>query len=240
MKITVRIKRFDPEKDKEPYLQDFTLEAEPSERVLDVLLDIKERLDGTLTFRKSCAHGVCGSDAMMINGKERLACKTLVRDVTTADSTTVTVEPLRGMTVQRDLMVDQTGFFKAFRSVKPYLISDRKPEAKEFRQSPEERARFDDPTACILCSSCYSACPVVREKNPNFVGPAATIQAARFVMDSRDDGLAPRAEVLDSPDGVWACDNHFDCTRVCPRGIKVTKNINALKRIVKTHKESAH
>lgn len=240
MNITLRIKRFDPEKDKDPYFQEFTVEAQPGDRVLDALIEVKRRHDGTLTFRKSCAHGVCGSDAMVINGKERLACKTLVKDVTSADSTLITVEPLRGMPVQRDLMVDQSGFLAAYRSVKPYLMTARTPAEKEYRQSPDERARFDDPTNCILCASCQSACPVAREKNPDFIGPAATVQAARFVFDSRDDGVAPRLDVLDQPNGVWACENHFDCTKVCPRGIKVTKHINTLKRTVTAHKESTH
>lgn len=240
MKVTLQIQRFDPEKDQKPYPQSFEVEVQPSDRVLDALIEVKRRHDGTLAFRKSCAHGVCGSDAMLINGVERLACKTLIKDVTSADNTTISIEPLRGMPVQRDLMVDQTKFFDAYRGVKPYLITERKPEGKEYRQSPEERARFDDSTNCILCSSCYSACPIAREKNPDFVGPAASVQAARFVLDSRDDGIANRLDVLDTPNGVWACENHFDCTKVCPRGIKVTKNINTLKRTIKAHKESSH
>jgi succinate dehydrogenase / fumarate reductase iron-sulfur subunit len=240
MNVTLRIERFDPEKDQQPYVQAFEVEVQPTDRVLDALMEVKRRHDGTLAFRKSCAHGVCGSDAMLINGVERLACKTLIQDVTAGGSTTIDVAPLRSMPVQRDLMVDQSGFFDAYRRVKPFLMTDRKPDEKEYRQSPEERARFDDATNCILCASCYSACPVVREKNPDFVGPAASVQAARFVLDSRDDGVANRMDVLDAPNGVWACENHFDCTKVCPRGIKVTKNINALKRTIKAHKEPGH
>lgn len=240
MKITLKITRFNPETDKAPRVQSFDVEAEPSDRVLDALVYVKRHIDGTLAFRTSCAHGVCGSDAMIINGVERLACKTLVQDVTDSQNTTITVAPLRSMRVQRDLMVDQSRFFEAYRAVKPYLISAQPPPEKEYIQSPEQRGEFDDPTKCILCSSCYSACPVVAGKNPDFVGPAAVIQATRFVLDSRDKGVEPRMDALDNPNGVWACENHFDCTKVCPRGIKVTKNINRVKREIKKRKEAGH
>ena len=237
MKITLRIQRFDPARDAEPYFQDYELEAEPDDRLLDAIMHVKTRLDATLGLRKSCAHGICGSDAMLINGSERLACKTLVRDVS-GESPVITVQPLRGLPVQKDLMVDQDRFFSAFRSVKPYLINDAPAGGRERIQSPEERARFDDPTNCILCAACYSSCPVVRETNPKFIGPAAVVNAARFVFDSRDRGLKERLPVLDDPNGVWPCENHFNCTRVCPRGIKVTKNINAMKKTIKDMKGS--
>jgi succinate dehydrogenase / fumarate reductase iron-sulfur subunit len=230
VKITLRVQRFNPETDEEPYFQEYALDVEPTDRVLDALVHIKEKVDGTLSFRKSCAHGVCGSDAMIINDQERLACKTLVQDVAEGDGAVVTVEPLKHMPLLRDLMVGQDEFFGRWRSVKPYLINDEPAADGERVQSPEERAAYDDPTKCILCASCYSACPILDEENPRFVGPAAIAQAARFVFDSRDQGLEERLDVLDHPDGVWACQNHFQCTRVCPRGIKVTKNINLTKR----------
>jgi succinate dehydrogenase / fumarate reductase iron-sulfur subunit len=235
VKITLRIQRYNPETDADPYWQDYTVEAEPTDRVLDALIYVKSHVDGTLAFRKSCAHGVCGSDAMIINGQERLACKTLVQDVADSASghgrqVTVTVEPLKHLPLLRDLMVDQDEFFARWRSVKPYQIVEQAAEGKERLQSPEERAAYDDPTQCILCASCYSACPVLDDENSRFVGPAAVAQAARFAFDSRDQGFEDRIEVLDHPDGVWACENHFQCTRVCPRGIKVTKNINLVKR----------
>jgi succinate dehydrogenase / fumarate reductase iron-sulfur subunit len=237
MNITLRILRFNPEKDSDPKFQNFTVEVEPTDRILDALMYIKRHLEGTLTFRKSCAHGVCGSDAMIINGKERLACKTLVRDVAEEDGAVVTIEPLKTLPVQRDLMVDYERFFGAYREVKPYLVPAGQPESGEHIQSPEERHQFDDPTKCILCAACYSACPVIRNKEADFIGPAAVVQAARFVFDSRDKGIEPRLDVLDKPDGVWACQNHFECTRVCPREIKVTKNINLTKRTIKKFKE---
>jgi succinate dehydrogenase / fumarate reductase iron-sulfur subunit len=229
VKITLQIRRFDPEADREPYFQDYSVEVEPTDRVLDALIQVKN-LDGTLAFRKSCAHGVCGSDGMIINGRERLACKTLVQDVAEGDGVIVRVEPLRHLPVLRDLIVRQDEFFERWRRVKPFLINAEAVKEKERIQSQKGRAAFDDPTKCILCASCYSACPILDEENPRFVGPAAIAQAARFAFDSRDQGFEERLEVLDHPDGVWACENHFQCTRVCPRGIKVTKNINLTKR----------
>jgi succinate dehydrogenase / fumarate reductase iron-sulfur subunit len=172
---------------------------------------------------------------MIINEQERLACKTLIQDVISEGETTIRLEPLKHFAVQRDLMVDQSVFFEKYRSVKPYLIPAAvaaETAEKETIQSQEDRSRFDDPTKCILCSACYSACPVLDE-NPKFLGPAATVQAARFVFDSRDEGLQPRLEVLDDENGVWPCQNHFRCTQVCPRGIKVTKMINLTKREIK-------
>lgn len=235
MKITLDIERYNPESDSAPHIQSFVVEAKPTDRVLDALMDIKRNQDGSLALRKSCAHGVCGSDAMIINGKERLACKTLVRDVVGDGETTIRIGPINHMEVQRDLMVKQDSFFTNYRNVKPFFIADetKLPSEKEFIQSAEERHVFDDPTKCILCGACYSACPVVA-KNPSFVGPAAIVQAGRFVFDSRDQGVGARLDILDQPNGVWACENHFECTKVCPREIKVTKLINLTKREVKT------
>jgi succinate dehydrogenase / fumarate reductase iron-sulfur subunit len=175
---------------------------------------------------------------MTINGVERLACKTLIRDVADQENAVVTIEPLKSLPVQRDLMVDYTRFFDAYRIVKPFLIPVHKTEQGETIQTPSERSKFDDPTKCILCASCHSSCPVV-ENDPDFIGPAAVLQAARFVFDSRDEGIGPRLDVLDDSHGVWPCENHFKCTRVCPRGIKVTKNINMVKRAIKSFKEQS-
>jgi succinate dehydrogenase / fumarate reductase iron-sulfur subunit len=213
--------------------------VEPTDRLLDSLMYIKRNVDGTLAFRKSCAHGVCGSDGMTINGVERLACKTLVQDVADEDDAVVTIEPLRSLPVQRDLMVDYTRFFEAYRVVKPFLFPTKKAKKAEYVQTPADRKKFDDPTKCILCACCQSACPVIAEGTA-FVGPAAIVQAARFVFDSRDKGIEARLDVLDAPDGVWPCENHFECTRVCPRGIKVTKAINLTKREIKRYKEQGH
>jgi succinate dehydrogenase / fumarate reductase iron-sulfur subunit len=169
---------------------------------------------------------------MRINGKERLACKTLVREVAPEADAVISIEPLRHFPVLRDLVVDQAEFFARFRSVSPFLVPADgavPDDGREVLQSPQEHAQFEDATKCINCGACFSACPVL-DTNPGYIGPAAIVQAARFVEDSRDKGLGPRLEVLDRPDGVWACENHFDCTRVCPREIKVTKLINLMKR----------
>jgi succinate dehydrogenase / fumarate reductase iron-sulfur subunit len=235
--VTLEIQRYNPETDKEPYFQKYSVTVDPTDRVLDALMELARNQDGTLVFRKSCAHGVCGSDAMRINGRERLACKTLMQDVIDGDGSTVTIEPLRHLPVQRDLMVDQSTFFEKYRSAKPYFIPEEQPREGEILQSPEERQIFDDATKCINCSACYSACPVL-DKNPEFIGPAAIVNAARFVFDSRDKGLDPRLAALDDPNGVWPCENHFECTRVCPRDIKVTKLINLTKREINKYREA--
>jgi succinate dehydrogenase / fumarate reductase iron-sulfur subunit len=237
MKINIQIRRFNPESDPAPYEQTYTLEVEPNDRILDVLMDIKRFQDGTLGFRKSCAHGVCGSDAMRINGVDRLACKTLVQDVADVDGAQIRIEPLRFFPVQRDLIVDQTDFFAKYRSVKPYLINDEQVVQKERLQSPAERQVFDDTTNCILCSACFSACPIL-EHTPIFLGPAVIAQAYRFNADSRDRGFEARVPVLDMPHGVWACQNHFACSRCCPRSIKITKRINQTKKMITRYREA--
>lgn len=239
MTINLEIQRFNPDTDAAPHFVTYAVNTDPTARVLDALMDIKRNQDGSLAFRKSCAHGVCGSDAMVINGKERLACKTLVQDVADADGATVRVEPARHQEVQRDLMVRQDVFFDNYRKVKPFFIANeaQRPAEKEFIQSTEERALIDDPTKCILCGACYSACPVL-DTNPDFIGPAAIVQAARWVFDSRDEGLEARLDVLDQPNGVWSCENHFECTRACPREIKVTKLINFTKREIKKYRDA--
>jgi succinate dehydrogenase / fumarate reductase iron-sulfur subunit len=236
MKIFFEIQRFNPEFDIEPYIQKYELDVEPTDRLLTALLDIKGAQDPTLGIRKSCAHGVCGSDAMVIDGKERLACKTLIQDVAQAEGDVIRVEPLRNLPIQRDLMVDQHKFFENYMHVKPYFISAKEPKEKEFQQTPDERQKFEEGTKCILCVSCYSACPVIQEVNPRFLGPAAVVQAARFNDDSRDEGFEERLPKLDYPDGIWPCESRFECTRVCPRGIQITKTINLTKRKIQRSK----
>ncbi len=235
MNIILKIQRLTPDTDEKHYFQEFTVEADPNERLLDALMNVKRFQDGSLGFRKSCAHGVCGSDAMRINGKDALACKTLVKDVVENEGETVTVEPLRYLPVQRDLIVDQEQFFEKYKAIKPYLINDETIEKGERVQSQDERMVFDDTTNCILCASCYSACPIL-ENNDKFLGPAAIGQAFRFNSDSRDRGLDERLKILDSPDGVWPCENHFKCTQSCPRSILLTKRINQTKKLIKDRK----
>jgi len=237
MKIVIEIRRFNPEADTHPYFQRFDVEAEPADRLLTVLLNIKATVDPSLGIRRSCAHGICGSDAMVINGKERLACKTLIKDIAPEEGAFIRIEPLHNLKVQKDLMVDQSRFFENYMHVKPYFISHRNPDNREFRQSPQERKQFEEGTKCILCVSCYSACPVIREANPRFLGPAAILQAARFNEDSRDTGFEERLPLLDYPDGIWPCESRFECTRVCPRGIKITRTINFTKRKITNYRE---
>ena len=237
MNIKMKIFRFNPETDKSSRFETYTVEVSPTDRVLDALMHIYRYEDGSLSFRKSCAHGVCGSDAMRINEKERLACKTLIQDVTENDGDVITIAPLRHMNVQKDLMVDQSDFLARFREVKPFLIpADQAPEYGEYIQSQEERELIDEATKCINCGSCFSACPVL-EENPDFIGPASLVNAVRFIYDSRDKGLDARIDLLDTPNGIWSCDNHFECTKVCPRGIKITKLINFTKREINRRKQ---
>lgn len=236
MKFILNIQRFNPDTDETPYYQAYTVEANPNERLLDALMQVKRFRDGSLGFRKSCAHGVCGSDAMRINGVDGLACKTLVKEVVAKEGDTVTLEPLRYLPVQRDLIVDQATFFKKYRSVKPFLINEEPVAEKERYQSQDQRMQFDDATNCILCASCYSACPILSE-NDRFLGPAAIAQAYRFNADTRDRGFDERLPVLDDEDGAWPCWNHFKCTESCPRGILITKYINQTKRMIEKRKQ---
>ncbi|MEJ7654482.1 MAG: succinate dehydrogenase iron-sulfur subunit [Chloroflexia bacterium] len=225
MQVTCKVRRYNPTVDEKPYFSTYTLEAEPTDRVLDVLNEIKWRHDGTLTYRRSCAHGVCGSDAMRINGRNRLACKMLVRDV----GAKMTLEPMLGFNIIRDLVVDMEPFFEKYKAVRPYLINDDAPPVGERLQSPEERARYDDSTKCILCAACTTACPPFWS-NPDFVGPAALVNAHRFIFDSRDQAGTSRAEVISGRDGVWRCRTVFNCTDACPRGIQVTNVMEEVKR----------
>jgi succinate dehydrogenase / fumarate reductase iron-sulfur subunit len=222
---TLKILRFNPTEDRQPVYREYKVEVEPTDRVLDALNSLKWYQDGTVTYRRSCAHGVCGSDAMRINGVNRLACKTLMRDV----GSQVTVEPLMGFRVLKDLVVDMEPFFAQYRSVFPYLINDSTPPERERLQSIEEREIFDDTTKCILCAACTTACPSFWA-NDEFVGPAAIVNAHRFIFDSRDHGAAERMERLDSREGVWRCRTIFNCTEACPREIKITKAIGEVKK----------
>ncbi|MEU6522132.1 succinate dehydrogenase iron-sulfur subunit [Streptomyces sp. NPDC046924] len=232
--VTFRIRRFNPEVAAEATWEDFQLEIDPKERVLDGLHKIKWDLDGTLTFRRSCAHGICGSDAMRINGTNRLACKTLIKDLNPEKP--ITVEPIKGLTVLKDLVVDMEPFFQAYRDVMPFLITKETNEpTRERLQSAEDRERFDDTTKCILCAACTSSCPVFWNDGQYF-GPAAIVNAHRFIFDSRDEAGEQRLEILNDRDGVWRCRTTFNCTDACPRGIEVTKAIAEVKRALITRR----
>ncbi|MDX3058969.1 succinate dehydrogenase iron-sulfur subunit [Streptomyces sp. NE06-03E] len=230
---TFRIRRFNPEISDEVQWQDFQISIDPKERVLDALHKIKWEQDGTLTFRRSCAHGICGSDAMRINGKNRLACKTLIKDINPEKP--ITVEAIKGLTVLKDLVVDMDPFFQAYRDVMPFLVTKGNEPTRERLQSPEDRERFDDTTKCILCAACTSSCPVFWNDGQYF-GPAAIVNAHRFIFDSRDEAGEQRLEILNDRDGVWRCRTTFNCTDACPRGIEVTKAIQEVKRALITRR----
>ncbi len=233
MNVHLKIKRFNPETDKKPYWGEYDIEAEETDRVLDALQTVKWTIDGTLNFRRSCAHGICGSDAMRINGRNALACKLLVRDA--VKNGAITLEPILGLKVMKDLIVDMEPFFAQYRAVMPYLINDTDPGPKERPQSQEERARFDDTTKCILCACCTTSCPSFWARG-EYVGPAAIVQAHRFIFDSRDEGAEDRLNILNDPDGVWRCRTIYNCTDVCPRDIQVTKAIGEVKAALVTGK----
>jgi len=220
MQAELRILRYDPERDERAHWVTYRVESQPMDRVLDLLHRVKQEHDGTLTFRRSCAHGICGSDAMLINGRNRLACKIRVDQL----GKKVSVAPLPGLQVIKDLVVDMEPFFAQYRSVMPYLVNDEPPPESERLQSAADRARYDDTTKCILCAACTSACPSFWAQ-PDFVGPAAIVNAHRFIFDSRDQAHDERLEILADPDGVWRCRTIFNCTDACPRGIKITQAI---------------
>jgi succinate dehydrogenase / fumarate reductase iron-sulfur subunit len=225
MNATFRIQRYDPEKDEKPHYQTFQVEVDETDRVLDGLDRIKWYQDGSLTYRRSCAHGICGSDAMRINGAQALACKVLMKEV----GDKLTIEPMLGFGIIKDLVVDMEPFFEAYRSIPPYLINDEPtPDGRERRQSPEERHRYDDTTKCILCGSCTGSCPSYWA-NDKYVGPATIVNAHRFIFDSRDRAYSERLDVMNEKSGVWRCRTIFNCTDACPRGIEVTRAIGEVK-----------
>ena len=227
MDAHVKILRYNPEVLDEAEWKTYTVSLQPGDRVLDALHKIKWEQDGTLTFRRSCAHGVCGSDAMRINGRNRLACKTLIKDLNPEKE--ITVEPIKGLPVLKDLVVDMEPFFDAYRSVMPFLVTDGHEPSRERIQSQSDRERFDDTTKCILCAACTTSCPVFWSDGQYF-GPQAIVGAHRFIFDSRDEGTEQRLEILNDKEGVWRCRTTFNCTDACPRGIEVTKAIQEVKR----------
>ncbi len=237
MQAQLRIRRFNPEKDQKPWWGDYTLtDVNATDSVLDLLHRIKWEQDGTLTLRRSCAHGVCGSDAMRINGVNALACKMLVQRLNDGkESVKIQVEPILGLSVIKDLVVDMEPFFDHYRSVMPYFINDSPAPAdgRERRQSQADRERFDDTTKCILCAACTTSCPSFWS-NDRYVGPAAIVQAHRFIFDSRDDAAAQRLQILSDSFGVWRCRTIFNCTNACPREIDVTKSIAEVKIAITT------
>ncbi len=228
MQVTLKIFRFNPEVDKKPHYETYKVQAEPEDRVLDLLEYVKNYFDGTLSFRRSCAHGICGSDAMRVNGRNYLACKVLVKDL---HSKKIKVEPILGLRVIKDMIVDMEPFFDHYRSVLPFLVNNDPPPPTERLQSPQERARFDDTTKCILCAACTSSCPSFWA-NDEYVGPAAIVNAHRFIFDSRDQAGEERLKILNDQFGVYRCHTIFNCTVACPREIQITQAIGEVKNAI--------
>jgi succinate dehydrogenase / fumarate reductase iron-sulfur subunit len=224
-RVELRLLRWNPEFDDAPHWESYTVEYEPMDRILDGLHKIKWYEDGSLSFRRSCGHGICGSDAMLINGVNRLACKTLIKDL----KHPITVEPIRGLPVEKDLIVDMEPFFAAYKNIKPFLINDEPAPAGERLQSPEDRERYDDTTKCILCAACTTSCPVFWGDG-EYYGPAAIVNAHRFVFDSRDRAGDERLQILAQKEGAFRCRTTFNCTDACPRGIHVTRAVQEVKR----------
>jgi succinate dehydrogenase / fumarate reductase iron-sulfur subunit len=220
------IYRYNPETDKKPYLQDYELDnVEPGTMLLTALLRIKDEQDQTLSFRRSCGEGVCGSDGMNINGINGLAC------VTSLDSLKqpVEIKPLPGLPVIRDLIIDMEQFYKQYRAVKPYLVvNDPMPEV-ELLQTPEQREKLDGLYECILCACCSTSCPSFWWNPDKFLGPAALLQASRFIEDSRDQDFEKRLEDLEGPFKLFRCHTIMNCVNVCPKGLNPTRAIGRIK-----------
>ena len=221
------IYRFNPDVDTDPYMQDYDIELTPDTRMLlDALIQIKA-LDDTLSMRKSCREGVCGSDAMNINGKNGLACMTPLEGI----KQPVVLRPLPGLPVVRDLVVDMEQFFAHYNSIKPYLINNDPPPVTERLQSPEDRAKLDGLYECILCGACTASCPSFWWNPDKFVGPAGLMQAYRFISDSRDQAQEERLENLEDPYRLYRCHNIMNCVDVCPKGLNPSKAINEIKAL---------
>ncbi|HYE05686.1 MAG TPA: succinate dehydrogenase iron-sulfur subunit [Planctomycetota bacterium] len=227
---TFRVLRYDPAKQTKPTYQEFTLQCDPMERILTALNRIKWEQDGSLSYRRSCGHAICGSCGMTIQGASRLACRTLVKDIA---APVITVEPLKGFAVIKDLVVDMDQFYHNLRAVVPYFVNHSPKPAKERRQSPTEQERIDDPVKCILCGCCTSACPSYW-KNNSYLGPAALLKAWRFVADTRDEAAAERLDVVNGATGVWRCHTIFNCMEACPKDIDIVAALSQLKRAAAT------
>lgn len=226
--MRISVYRYNPETDSKPYMQDYDVPLQPSDRMLlDAIVRLKE-IDDTLSFRRSCREGICGSDAMNINGKNGLACVTRIADL----KEPVVLKPLPGQPVIRDLIVDMTQFFKQFHSVKPYLQNDEPAPEKERLQSPQEREKLNGLYECILCACCSTSCPSFWWNPDKFLGPAALLQSYRFLADSRDQATGERLDDLEDPYKLFRCHGIMNCTEVCPKGLNPTKAIGHIKELL--------
>ena len=224
-----RVFRYDPDTDAQPYMKDYEVELEPTDRMLlDALVRIKEQ-DDSLSLRRSCREGVCGSDAMNINGKNGLACLTKLVEI---KGDVIELRPLPGLPVIRDLIVDMTQFFKQYHSIKPYLVNEQTPPETERLQSPKDREQLDGLYECILCACCSTSCPSFWWNPDKFVGPAGLLQAYRFIADSRDHDTAARLDNLEDPYRLFRCHTIMNCVDVCPKGLNPTQAIGKIKEMM--------
>jgi succinate dehydrogenase / fumarate reductase, iron-sulfur subunit len=231
----MKIHRFNPEFDEEPHFDVFEVEANPNDRILDCLNKIRWEQDSTLSYRMSCGHGICGSDAVSINGIPGLACQKLVKDY---DSTQeLVIEPLKYFPLIKDLTVNMEPFFKRIGSIQPSTPKQEQiqtsPTFEEERlQTIEDRTKIDDAVKCILCGCCVEACPVILEQEPRFIGPAAVLREEKYIFDSRTlpTETVERMHIMEKPFGIWGCKSYYMCTIVCPKGIKVTEQILKTKK----------
>ncbi|MFL6624177.1 MAG: succinate dehydrogenase iron-sulfur subunit [Sulfurifustaceae bacterium] len=220
--------RFNPDTDAKPYMQDYDVELQPSDvMLLDALVRLKE-VDDSLAFRRSCREGVCGSDAMNVNGKNRLACVTRVADL----KEPIVIRPLPGQPVIRDLIVDMSQFFKQYHAAKPYVINNDPVPERERLQSPEERDKLNGLYECILCACCSTQCPSFWWNPDKFMGPAALLWAYRFIADSRDQATGERLDDLEDPYKLFRCHTIMNCTEVCPKGLNPTKAIGHIRELL--------
>ena len=232
--IEVNIYRYNPETDKFPYIQKFNFEMPDRDiMVLELLNSLKES-DPTISYRRSCREGVCGSDGMSINGKNGLACITPVSEV--AKGNKLELRPLPGLPVVRDLVVDMTEFYAQYEKIKPFLQNDTPPPNQERLQSPSDRDKLDGLYECILCACCSTSCPSFWWNPDKFVGPAALLQAYRFIADTRDTRTEERLESLSDPFSVYRCHGIMNCVSVCPKGLNPNKAIGEIKSMLLTNK----
>jgi succinate dehydrogenase / fumarate reductase, iron-sulfur subunit len=228
--VTVRIQRFNPDTDHKPYLHAFPLLQESEMTVLDALHKIKTETDGSVTFRRSCRHAICGSCAVNINGANTLACNKPLRDVVDRKGQ-VTIRPLPYLPILKDLVVDRTVFWEQYLRIKPWLVPPEDAPEKEYRVSPEEVAALCDAEKCILCGACYSSCQVIG-MNKKYIGPHALLKGFLRVLDPRDTLPGERLDDLAQSDGVFRCHTIFNCIDACPKGLNPTKAIETLRNLV--------
>jgi succinate dehydrogenase / fumarate reductase iron-sulfur subunit len=228
-KMRFSIYRYDPDKDAKPRMQDYEVTLQHTDKMLlDAIQRIKWELDDSLSFRRSCREGVCGSDAMNINGKNGLSCITNLLTL----KEPVVLKPLPGLPVIRDLIVDMTQFFNQYHSIKPYLINDTPPPEKERLQTPAEREELNGLYECILCACCSTSCPSFWWNPDKFVGPAGLLQAYRFIADSRDEATGERLDNLEDPYRLFRCHTIMNCVDVCPKGLNPTLAIGKIKEMM--------